>query len=80
MELPATGLFNLRKIEDIIGDYDLFHALHRHDFFFILAINRGKGKHEIDFSSHPVANNTVFIYCGHKMYCGGVVSYIDLRL
>lgn len=59
-ELPSGEQFKIRRVEDILGDNDLVHDLHRHDFFFILALKKGKGKHEIDFTSYKVQNNTVF--------------------
>jgi len=57
---PITGRFKIRRIEDIIGDQDLFHDLHRHNFFFVLAVKNGTGTHEIDFVEHNVTNNIVF--------------------
>jgi len=33
---------------------------HRHDFFFILALKKGMGSHEIDFTSHKVCDNVIF--------------------
>ena len=39
---------------------DLFHGLHRHNFFFILAIRKGSGRHEIDFTPYKVIENSVF--------------------
>ena len=52
--------FKIRRVEDIVGENDLFHGLHRHDFFFILALHNGKGKHEIDFTSYKVSDNSIF--------------------
>lgn len=41
--------FRIRRIEDIIGPTGLVYDLHRHDFYFILALRSGSGEHEIDF-------------------------------
>ena len=60
-ELPTTECFKIRKVEDILGDHDLMHDLHRHDFFFILALKKGKGRHEIDFIEYKVLDNSLFI-------------------
>jgi AraC family transcriptional regulator, transcriptional activator of pobA len=35
--------------------------LHRHDFFFILALKKGRGNHEIDFVSHAISDNSIFV-------------------
>lgn len=59
-ELPTTAHFKIRRIEDIMGDDDLMHDLHRHDFFFILALKKGKGIHEIDFVEYKVLDNSIF--------------------
>jgi len=59
-ELPSAEQFKIRRVEDIMGENDLVHDLHRHDFFFILALKKGEGKHEIDFTAYKVQDNTVF--------------------
>jgi len=59
-ELPSATRFNIRRLEDIMGENDLVQDLHRHDFFFILALQNGNGYHEIDFTAYQVMNNTVF--------------------
>jgi AraC-like DNA-binding protein len=57
----SSGRFNIRKVEDILNGNDLQHNLHRHNFFFILAVRMGEGIHEIDFVRHPVGNQSVFL-------------------
>jgi AraC family transcriptional activator of pobA len=59
-ELPSPERFKIRRVEDILGGNNLVHDLHRHDFFFILAIKNGKGNHEIDFTAYQVLDNSVF--------------------
>ena len=59
-ELPSPERFKIRRVEDILGGNNLVHDLHRHDFFFILAIKNGEGDHEIDFTSYQVVDNSVF--------------------
>lgn len=59
-ELNKAGRFSIRKLESILNGKDLQHELHRHDFFFVLFIQSGKGIHDIDFTPHPVTNKTVF--------------------
>jgi len=60
-ETAVSGQFNIRDVADLLGEQDLRHELHRHDFFFLLALKNGKGKHEIDFTSYEVQNNSIFI-------------------
>jgi AraC-like DNA-binding protein len=59
-ELPSSERFNIRRIQDLIVGKDLKQDLHRHDFFFILLLQNGEGRHEIDFTSYNVLDNSVF--------------------
>lgn len=52
--------FSIRLIEPLTEDSDLVHDLHRHDFFFILFVKKGKGHHQIDFINYEVGNYSVF--------------------
>lgn len=61
IRVAATGRFKIRKVEDILLGKDLNHELHRHDFYFILAIRNGAGWHEVDFKAYDVQNSSVFI-------------------
>ncbi|MFT3678852.1 MAG: helix-turn-helix domain-containing protein [Ferruginibacter sp.] len=56
----AVDHFKIRRVEDIIGENGLFHDLHRHDFFFILALQNGRGFHEIDFISYKLSDKVIF--------------------
>ena len=60
-ELSSSERFTIRRVEDILGGNDLAQELHRHDFFFILALQYGKGHHEIDFTPYKIVDNAVFI-------------------
>jgi AraC-like DNA-binding protein len=60
MEEVSPERFNIRRLEEVVGIKDMFHQLHRHNFFFILAVKDGTGTHDIDFTSFPVNSNSVF--------------------
>ncbi len=60
-EPVIIGRFKIRAVADILNGNDLVQDLHRHDFFFVLALQKGKGKHEIDFTGYEVQNNSIFI-------------------
>lgn len=53
--------FSVRALQQVLNGKDLIHDLHRHDFYFVLAIHHGSGVHEIDFVQYPIQNNSVFI-------------------
>jgi AraC family transcriptional regulator, transcriptional activator of pobA len=61
-QVSATAeSFKIRRLQDIVGDKDMVHDLHRHDFFFVLVVQHGKGEHIIDFTPYPISDNIVFI-------------------
>jgi len=55
------GNFSIREVRDLLKGKDLVHDLHRHDFYFILVLQKGKGIHVIDFVPYKVHDHTVFI-------------------
>lgn len=57
----STGQFSVRTLQQILNGKDLVHNLHKHDFYFVLAVMEGKGIHEIDFIQYPVNNHSIFI-------------------
>jgi AraC-like DNA-binding protein len=57
---PVTGQFKIRRVEEFAGDTDLAHDLHRHDFYLILAIEKGEGIHEIDFTPYKVQDQSIY--------------------
>lgn len=59
--VPSPGKFTIRRLGDILGGHDLHHELHRHNFYFLLAVETGKGQHDIDFAPHPVQDRSVFL-------------------
>ncbi len=52
--------FSIRDIGDMLAGNDMTQELHRHDFFFIMALKKGSGNHEIDFNSYKVHDDTIF--------------------
>ncbi|UZR96896.1 helix-turn-helix domain-containing protein [Chondrinema litorale] len=52
--------FNIKDLKSLLGGNDLFHALHRHDFYFMLVIENGKGIHEIDFNSYQIQHSSIY--------------------
>ncbi len=53
--------FRIRKVEALLGGKDMVQELHRHNFYFILALKKGRGTHEIDFIPYKVQDNCLFI-------------------
>ena len=61
IEQSNTGRFSIRRVQQVLNGKDLVHGLHKHDFFFVLALHRGAGMHEIDFIQYEVHDNSIFI-------------------
>lgn len=59
--LNSAGRFSIRALRQVLDGKGLIHDLHRHDFYFVLAIQHGTGIHEIDFVQYPVRDNAIFI-------------------
>ncbi len=52
--------FSIRDIHALLAGKDMAQELHRHDFFYILALQKGDGNHDIDFVPHKIEDNSVF--------------------
>jgi AraC family transcriptional activator of pobA len=52
--------FSIRELHDLLAGKDMIQEIHRHDYFFILALKKGNGNHEIDFTSYRVGDHSVF--------------------
>jgi AraC family transcriptional regulator, transcriptional activator of pobA len=55
-----TENFRIRDVEKLTDDQDLVQEIHRHDFFFILALKKGEGEHIIDFATYKINDYSIF--------------------
>jgi AraC-like DNA-binding protein/quercetin dioxygenase-like cupin family protein len=53
--------FTIREIRVELPGKDLIEDLHRHDHFFLLVLEKGKGKHDIDFKPYPISDRSIFL-------------------
>ncbi len=60
-EPDFLGSFTISDLGDLLTEKDMVERLHRHNFFFVLAIEKGTGKHSIDFTAYPVTDYSVFV-------------------
>lgn len=60
-EKEVAPNFRIRTVESLLGGNDMVQELHRHNFYFVLALKKGKGTHEIDFAPYKVEDNCFFI-------------------
>lgn len=52
--------FSIQEVGKLLRKTDLVQKLHRHDFFYVLVLKKGAGRHEIDFISYKVCDNSLF--------------------
>jgi AraC family transcriptional regulator, transcriptional activator of pobA len=52
--------FCIQDIRELLAGKDLVQELHRLDCFLMLAVKRGTGHHEIDFTLYEVCDNSLF--------------------
>lgn len=60
-DAPAAEGFSIRRLQDLLNGEALTHELHRHDFYFVLAVEQGSGQHQVDFTPHEVKDHSVFV-------------------
>jgi AraC-like DNA-binding protein len=61
LEKPdLSASFIIRDVRTLLAGKDMVQELHRHDFFYILALEKGTGNHDIDFAAYPVCDNSIF--------------------
>ena len=60
-QLTSSERFKIRTIQEILGGNNLKQDLHRHDFFFVLLLEKGGGNHEIDFVTYGIKDQSVFL-------------------
>ena len=79
-EPNLTESFSIRDVQEMLGGKDMDQELHRHDFFFILALKKGKGNHEIDFTAYEVGDNSIFFMRPGQVHLlhlkGGSTGYL----
>lgn len=60
-EIANLKQFNIRQLTELMHGEDMFQALHRHDFYYLLIIEKGNGTHTIDFEKHKVTDCCLFM-------------------
>jgi AraC family transcriptional activator of pobA len=59
-EPDFLGSFTIRNVRHLLLGKDMWQELHRHDFFFLLVLEKGAGNHEIDFIPYKITGRSVF--------------------
>lgn len=59
-EPDLSESFSIRNLQALLAEGDMVQELHRHDFYYILFLEKGAGSHDIDFTSYTISENSVF--------------------
>jgi AraC family transcriptional regulator, transcriptional activator of pobA len=51
---------SIREVQQLLNNQDLLQDLHRHDFYFIMAMEKGHGNHAIDFRHYYLCDRCIF--------------------
>jgi AraC-like DNA-binding protein len=60
-EPKISETFRIRDVKNLLGGKDMLQDTHRHNFYFVLALKKGKGNHVIDFTPYKVTDNSIFL-------------------
>lgn len=53
--------FNILSIQSILDGKDMVQETHRHNFYFVLVLENGKGEHNVDFKQFSLNHNSIFV-------------------
>jgi AraC family transcriptional activator of pobA len=59
-EPDLSESFSIRDIQSLLAGNDMVQELHRHDFFYMLALKNGAGIHHVDFTAYTVGDYSIF--------------------
>jgi len=59
-EPTSSDSFSIRDLKTLLDGEDIVQELHRHDYFYILALEKAAGAHKIDFTPYEVCDHCVF--------------------
>jgi AraC family transcriptional regulator, transcriptional activator of pobA len=59
-DINKSEKFRIRTVQELQKEQKLIQDTHRHDYYFILALVKGKGQHTIDFISYNITNHSIF--------------------
>jgi len=53
--------FKIDKLETLLRGKDMYQPLHRHNFYYLMAIQKGSGTHQIDFQHYEFWSHSLFL-------------------
>ncbi|MEO5563437.1 MAG: AraC family transcriptional regulator [Chitinophagaceae bacterium] len=59
-ETGSSESFTIRDISTLLSGKDMVQELHRHNFYFVLVVEKGAGEHTIDFTPYSIGDYSVF--------------------
>jgi AraC-like DNA-binding protein len=59
-QADSSADFTIRNVQSLLAGKDMVQELHRHDYFYLLALQKGTGSHSIDFTTYQIRNHSIF--------------------
>ncbi|WP_103072542.1 AraC family transcriptional regulator [Aquimarina sediminis] len=59
-KLKLADNFSIRNLRDLFEGKDMVQKLHKHSFFYVLVLKKGKGDHQIDFTPYTIDDHSIF--------------------
>lgn len=59
-EPDLSESFSIRNVKTLLAGKDMVQELHRHDFYYVLALRNAAGSHYIDFIRYDSGDNSMF--------------------
>lgn len=59
-KLESLENFGIEDLVVLLDGKDMQQELHRHDFFYVLVLKKGRGLHDIDFKHHEISDHSVY--------------------
>lgn len=55
-----ANTFSIRSLHTLLEGKDMIQELHRHNFYYVLFLEKGIGEHAIDFINFPINDHSLF--------------------
>jgi AraC family transcriptional regulator, transcriptional activator of pobA len=76
---PKAGWndFYIEKFRDHVDAHPFVGKPHKHDFYFILFLLNGGGNHTIDFMSHPMSADSIYLMTPGQVHTWNLTAKTD---
>jgi len=69
--------FYANNLKQHVRNHHFTNFPHKHDFYLVILFTKGKGKHEVDFETYPVAQGALFVLKPGQMHYWELSEDVD---